>query len=221
MNRWDTCRTVYGSPDTGVKSGEVPTFIVLAGACRLRRVSLAKGLIRLANNETVVESLLKLSLGPAFVVTNEPEWYERLEVPLVADMVPDKGAPGGLVTGLAIAATEWVAVVACDMPFVTAPMLETLSERRHSGVDVVCFTREGQLEPLVGFYRRTLCFDWAPRLEGNPSLRELLLSTRLDTVEAPEPRRLVRLDSPEDFAKATESFSSSTVAGSVASQAPW
>lgn len=206
-NRWDTCRTVYGSPDTGVKSGEVPTLIVLAGGRGLRFGGLAKGLIRLANNETVVESLLKLATGPAFVVTNEPEWYERLEVPLVADLVPDKGAPGGVVTGLAIAPTEWVTVVACDMPFVTVQMLERLSERRRPGVDVVCFTREGQLEPLVGFYRRTLCFDWAPRLEGNPSLRELLLSTRLETLEAAEPGRLVSLNSPEGIAKATESFS--------------
>jgi molybdopterin-guanine dinucleotide biosynthesis protein A len=177
-------------------------------------------LIRLRDGETAVEHLLRLSTGPAFVSTNYPEWYERLDVPLVADLVPDKGAPGGVVTGLAVAATEWVTIVACDMPFVTAQMLEVLHARRHAGVDVVCFTRAGQLEPLVGLYRRALCFDWEPRLDGNPSLRELVSSVRLETIEADEPARLVSLNSPDDFRKAAESFRESGVAVTLPPQAP-
>ena len=168
----------------------------------------------------MVERLLGLATGLAFVSTNHPEWYERLDVPLVADLVPDKGAPGGVVTGLAVAGTAWVTIVACDMPFVTPQMLAALQARRHAGADAICFTRGGQLEPLVGVYRRELCFDWAPRLEGNPSLKELVSSVRLDTIEAEDPARLMSLNSPEDFRRAAESFGDLGVAGTLPRQAP-
>lgn len=167
-----------------------------------------------------METLLRLSRGLALVSTNHPEWYERLEVPLIADLVPDKGAPGGVVTGLAVSPTDWVTIVACDMPFVTEGMLRTLHARRHAGVDAVCFTRGGQLEPLVGVYRRALCFDWAPRLDGNPSLRELVSSVRLETVEAAEPARLISLNCPNDFRDAAESFRDSGVTGTLPPQVP-
>ena len=207
---------MYGSRDTHVKS----TLVVLAGGRGIRFGGLAKGLIRLNHGQTVVEQLLGLAEGPAFVSTNHPEWYERLDVPLIADLVPDKGAPGGVVTGLAVAATDWVIIVACDMPFVSSAMLAQLQARRHQGADVVCFTREGQLEPLVGIYRRELCFDWVPRLDGNPSLRELVSSVRLDTIEVEDPARLMSLNSPADFYRAAESFRHSVVAGTLPLQAP-
>ena len=207
---------MYGSRDTHVKS----TLVVLAGGRGIRFGGLAKGLIRLRDGQTVVERLLGLTTGPAFVSTNHPEWYERLDVPLIADLVPDKGAPGGVVTGLAVAVTEWVTIVACDMPFVSPEMLAQLQAHRHAGADAVCFTRDGQLEPLVGIYRRELCFDWAPRLDGNPSLRELVSSVRLDTIEVDDPARLMSLNSPADFRNAAESFSDSGVAVTLPLQAP-
>jgi molybdenum cofactor guanylyltransferase len=198
-----------------VKDGGVPTLVVLAGGRGLRLGGIPKGLIRLVSGQTVVEQLLSLAEGAALVSTNDPQAYERLDAPLVADIFPDKGAPGGVVTGLAVAHTEWVTVVACDMPFVNAAMLALLHQRRHPQVDAVCFTRAGQLEPLVGVYRRALCFDWAARLDGNPSMRELLECSRLDTLEAPEPLRLTNLNSPSDF-RAAESFEVTDAAATVA-----
>lgn len=206
---------MYGSRDTSVKPGGPPALVVLAGGRGRRLGNVPKGLIRLGNGETVVERLLRLAQGPAFISANHAEWYERFDVPVVADVVPDKGAPGGVVTALAVAPTEWVFVVACDMPFVSRELLDALERRRHAGVDALCFTREGGLEPLVGLYRRALCFDWAPRLDGNPSLRELVSSVRLETVESEEPHRLISLNSPDDLRKAAESFRDSSVAGTL------
>ena len=207
---------MYAIRDAAVKS----TLIVLAGGRGARLGGLPKGLIRLENGETVVERLLRLPAVCAFVSTNHPEWYERLDVPLIADLVPDKGAPGGVVTGLAVASTDWVTIVACDMPFVTDEMVTRLHARTHAGLDVVCFTSAGFLEPCVGVYRRALCFDWAPRLDGNPSLRELVSSARFEAIEADEPARLLSLNSREDLRDAAESFRDSGVAGTLPRQAP-
>ncbi|HEY0882628.1 MAG TPA: NTP transferase domain-containing protein, partial [Archangium sp.] len=114
---------MYGSHDTSVKPGAPLALVVLAGGRGRRLGGVPKGLIRLGNGLTVVEQLLTLARGPAFVIANVSEWYERVDAPVVADLVPDKGAPGGVVTGLAVAPTEWVAMVACDMPFVSRGML--------------------------------------------------------------------------------------------------
>ncbi len=216
---WDT---VYGSHDTSVKMGASPTLVVLAGGQGSRLGGMPKGLIRLPGGQTVIEHLLELTCGPAFVSTNHPEWYERLDVPLVADLLPDRGAPGGVVTALAMATTEWVTIVACDMPFVSREMVETLWAHRHAGTDAICFTRDGELEPLVGLYRRSLVYDWEPRLDGCPSMRSLAESSRLDTIAWHEPERLMSLNSPADFRNAVEGFSNNRSTGTVPLQvAPW
>lgn len=198
--------------------GAPPTLVVLAGGRGSRLGGMPKGLLRLRDGVTVVEHLLALTDGPSFVSTNHPEWYERLDVALVADLQPDRGAPGGVVTALAMATTEWVAIVACDMPFVSREMLDTLWQHRHVHTDAICFSRGAQLEPLVGLYRRSLVYDWEPRLDGCPSMRSLAESVRLDTIEWHEPERLMSLNSPSDFRTAVESFSLNRGVGLVPQQ---
>ncbi len=186
------------------------TLVILAGGLGKRLGGVPKGLIRL-DGVTVIERLLELAPGPVLVSANHPEWYEWLDVPVVGDAFGDRGAPGGVVTGLAAAGTEWVLVLACDMPFVSAQMLEQLLARARPSVDVVCFEREGRLEPLAGLYRRALCDDWAARLDGQPSLRSLVESSRFESITAREPWRLASLNVPEDI----ERFRSSGPSGTV------
>lgn len=187
---------MYGKRGFPVKGGW--TLAVLAGGRGRRLGGVPKGLVRLPSGQTVVEHLLELTDGPRIVSTNDPQAYERLDVPLVADVVADRGAPGGVVTALAMATTEWVVIVACDMPLVTREMIDELLAHRHAHVDAVCFSRGGELEPLLGCFRRELCHDWAPRLEGHPSMRELINGVRFDVVESAEPHRLMSLNSPAD-----------------------
>ena len=58
------------------------------------------------------------------VTTNRPEEYAFLNLPLFPDLKPGRGALGGLYTAIASAKHPLVAVVACDMPFVTAGALD-------------------------------------------------------------------------------------------------
>ena len=204
---------MYGSLATNVKTG---TLVVLAGGRGRRLGGIAKGLIRLPSGETLIERLLSLASGsPRLVSTNDPQAYEWLDVPLVADLFPDRGAPGGVVTALACAATEWVTIVACDMPLVDSDTLEELEAARDESVDAVCFERDGHLEPLVACYRRSLVFDWAARLDGNPSLHELLESTRLRVLTPADPRVLQSLNAPTDL---TQTFRSNSGSGTLAAK---
>lgn len=210
---------MYGSQHTDVKPTPGTTFVVLAGGLGRRLGGIPKGLIRLGGEETTLERLLRLATGPAVVVTQQPWAYERFEVTLVADLVPDRGAPGGVVTGLAMAQTEWVVVVACDMPFLSSALLTELLVRRHAGVDAICFTRDGHLEPLCGVYRRSLCHDWELRLDGSPSMHDLVESVRFEAVECPEPDRLISVNSLDDL-RAAESFRRSGTSDSFHAQVP-
>ncbi|MBM4422118.1 MAG: molybdenum cofactor guanylyltransferase [Chloroflexi bacterium] len=63
-------------------------------------------------------------LGDQIIVANSPEEYAHLGLPIVADVLPDKGALGGVYTCIHAATQHYVLVTACDMPFVNRPLLE-------------------------------------------------------------------------------------------------
>ena len=92
------------------------------------------------------------------VTTNKPEGYRFLGLPLVPDVIPGRGALGGLYTALSAASQPLVAVVACDMPFVS---LELLSFERdlllQEGYDAAIPRTAGGTEPFHAFYRGETC----------------------------------------------------------------
>jgi molybdopterin-guanine dinucleotide biosynthesis protein A len=68
------------------------------------------------------------------------------------------GALGGLYTALSAARYSYVAVVACDMPFVSpALFLAELALLRETGMDAVIPRTEVGTEPFHAVYRRETC----------------------------------------------------------------
>jgi molybdopterin-guanine dinucleotide biosynthesis protein A len=92
------------------------------------------------------------------VTTNQPDEYAFLKLPLFPDIKPDRGALGGLYTALVSAAHPQVAVVACDMPFASAPLLVAAAKfLEQEQVDVVIAETAEGFEPLHAVYRRETC----------------------------------------------------------------
>ena len=92
------------------------------------------------------------------VTTNRPEDYAFLDVRLVPDLRPDRGALGGLYTAIASATNPTVAVVACDMPFASPALLEAAGRLLvREEADVVIPKSDGGYEPLHAVYRRGTC----------------------------------------------------------------
>ncbi len=195
------CATVYGSHDTSVKEGAPLTVAIIAGGGGRRLGFRHKGLISFGSI-TLIEHLLALAPdGPRLVNTNCAEAYEFLDVPLVADLVPDRGAPGGVVTALFLAQTEWVLVMACDMPNVTAAEITRLLAARSDEHDVICFARAPSFEPLLGVYRASLGRAWLPQLAHEPSLRALVDSVRVKALPVFDDSVLDSLNTPEQLAR--------------------
>jgi molybdopterin-guanine dinucleotide biosynthesis protein A len=93
------------------------------------------------------------------ITTNQPERYLFLGLPLIPDVIPNRGALGGLLTAFDAAAQPLVAVVACDMPFVSPEILRTCRDLllADPDLDAVIPSSERGLEPLHAVYRRESC----------------------------------------------------------------
>jgi len=168
----------------------------------------AKGLLQ-RDGQALLAHLLMLAprFAEGLLVTSDAAPYAGFAVRTVPDVVPDRGAPGGVQAALAHSHTVWVVVVAADMPFVTAPVVERLLAERSEAVDAVGFEVDGHLEPLLACYRSALAPQWEAALVHSPSLRQLWQTVRTRRLgkaallEAdPTGRALLSVNTPEEAA---------------------
>ena len=146
------------------------------------------------------------------VTTNRPEEYAFLNLPLFPDLKPGRGALGGLYTAIASAKHPIVAVVACDMPFASASLLEAAGKLLlGEGMDVVIPKSDEGYEPLHALYRRETCL---PAIEAAidadqwkviawfPHVKVRVLTP--DEIRQYDPSGLAfwNVNTPEEFSKA-------------------
>lgn len=161
--------------------------------------------------QRVIERLAPIA-DEIIVTTNHPEDYAFLGLRLVADLVPGRGALGGLYTAVASTTSPLAAVVACDMPFASASLLEAATRLlvQEEADVVIAKTAEGY-EPFHAVYRRATCVpaiqsaiqaDQWKVIAWFPSVKVRELSpeevTRLD----PSGLAFSNVNSPEEFADA-------------------
>jgi molybdopterin-guanine dinucleotide biosynthesis protein A len=107
--------------------------------------------------QRVVERLAPVA-DEVLITTNEPDAYRFLNLPLFPDLRPGRGPLGGLYTALVSARHPHVAVVACDMPFASAPLLvASAGFLQQDRADVVIAETAEGFEPLHAVYRREAC----------------------------------------------------------------
>lgn len=135
------------------------TLVIQAGGAS-RRMGRDKALLPFLGKlliERVIERVSSVA-DELVVTTNRPENYAFLGVPLFTDLIPDRGALGGLYTALSVASQPLAAVVACDMPFASAELLawerdQLLASEYAAAIPV---TPSGS-EPFHSVYRREAC----------------------------------------------------------------
>lgn len=176
------------------------TLAILAGGKGKRLGGAAKGLISVAG-KTILERQLELApqFAEVMLVGGDASPYREVlarhpAVRVVPDAVPGKGAPGGVHAALAVARTGWVVAIACDMPFISAKVLEVLLSGRSPEVDAVAFEVGGRLQPLPGAYRASLAGAWERQLASDPPLR--LLFSRFRPRALPAAELLRKVDPP-------------------------
>ena len=143
------------------------TGVIQAGGRSTRMGGEPKALLELGGKRIVerVVDALGAVLDDLLVVTNTPERYAFLHLPMVADRYPDGGALGGIFTGLAAAAGEAAFTVACDMPFLH-PDVVRLVVARAGEADVVIPRTDGQYETMHALYARACLAPMEARLRA-------------------------------------------------------
>jgi molybdopterin-guanine dinucleotide biosynthesis protein A len=130
-------------------------------------------------------------------------------VPVVADRIAGAGALGGLYTALVEAPTDQVLVIACDMPFVTAPFLSRLAELGAEAEAVVPRDADGP-HPLCASYARRVADRLKTRIEAG-ALRIIDALDDLDVRELgpdellpfnQDGRLLLNVNTPDDYRRA-------------------
>jgi molybdopterin-guanine dinucleotide biosynthesis protein A len=186
------------------------TLVIQAGG-ESRRMGPDKALLPFCGVPLIERILRRLSglADEVCITSNQPAKLAYLGLPVIADILPGKGALGGLYTALARAANPTVIVVACDMPFVNARLLaaqcDLLATTRS---DAVIPISSFGFEPLHAVYRRECCLAAVKEaLEAG----ELRLSSWFSKIQVyrmapgealvydPEHRSFINLNTPVDF----------------------
>lgn len=135
--------------------------VILCGG-RSRRFGAEKALAELRGATLIARQLAVLDAISAdvFLSTNQPERFEHLGRPMVADRHPEMGPLGGIESSLLRARYEVLAVVACDMPFASGELLRYLAGLSGDRFDIVVPVRERpprglHPEPLHAVYARS------------------------------------------------------------------
>ena len=82
--------------------------------------------------------------------------YPNFEVSVRPDLISGGSSLSGLHAALSYARHDWVALAACDMPFLTPAYWEQLWARRGAEPLVIATNQEGGPEPLAALYHRAL-----------------------------------------------------------------
>ncbi len=113
--------------------------------------------------------------------------YADLKVRVVPDAIAGAGPLGGVYTALADARHDRVLVLACDLPFVTAALVERLALESGTGeeIDAVVPRSARGLEPLCAVYWKRCAEKARARLaRGDLRMTAFLADLRVREVDA-------------------------------------
>lgn len=129
----------------------------------------------------------------------------------VSDVYPDWGALGGLHGALAAAKSVWIAVLACDLPFVTPQLISRLASLVEGFDAVAPIQADNVPQPLCALYKVEVCRPRATELIETGERRPIALLQSVRTRWVPfneiedldgSPRFFDNINTPDDYARA-------------------
>lgn len=134
------------------------TALILAGGNSIR-MGENKAFIEIAGIPIIVRihRLFKELFEEVIIVTNQKDLFENLDSNIYTDLLPDRGALGGLYTGISFSTFQYSFCVACDMPFIKKSLVRFLIRQTNDEDALVPRTTDG-LQPLHAIYSKS-CLD--------------------------------------------------------------
>jgi molybdopterin-guanine dinucleotide biosynthesis protein A len=130
-----------------------------------------------------IYDLFKELFQEVIIVTNQREFFRNFDSKICQDLIPDKGALGGLYTGLFFSSFQYSFCVACDMPFIKKSLIQYLIKNIQDDDVVVPRTKDG-FQPLHAIYSKS-CLNPIKRIidEGKYKIIDFYRMVRLRIVE--------------------------------------
>lgn len=185
------------------------TGVILSGG-KNTRMGENKAFLRIGGERLIDRTvrLFRQVFREVIIVTTNPLDYLDQEAVIVTDILPGKGALGGLYTGLFYSTDEYAFLAACDMPFLNTSFMEYMLQQT-TGYDIVVPAPPDGLQPLHAIYARRCLPAIRARLDKNrlqikdfyPERPLLKISPEvLDTFD-PDRRMFLNVNTPEDLEK--------------------
>lgn len=130
--------------------------VIMAGG-KSSRMGTDKSFVKLLGKpmiEHIIERLSDLGQSETILITNRPDDYAHLGLPMHADVIPEKGSLGGIYSAIYHSQYPHTLVVACDMPFVNPALLRYMIGLCDGSYDVIVPRVEEYPEGLHAIYRK-------------------------------------------------------------------
>ena len=187
------------------------TGVIQAGGKSTRMGGEPKALMDVGGTRIVdrVVRALREVTDDLLLVTNTPDLYGALGLPMVPDVFPDSGSLGGIYSGLAAASGGAAFTVACDMPFLSPDVMRLVTARADEA-DVVAPLVGGQWETLHACYGKACLGPIEQRLRaGRFKITGFFPDVRVLAVPEDEVARwgrpevvFMNVNTPDDLARA-------------------
>ncbi len=163
--------------------------------------------------QRVADRVIPVAAEVNIISSDEPD-YRFLGLRVIPDRIPGKGVLGGIHTALLVSGFPFIAPVGCDLPFLSAQLLQAeLDLIMDCGADVVIPESQNGLEPLHAIYRQSTCLPMVERAlhDGDNRIISwfdkavIRVFSHSEIIAAdPDPRIFLNLNRPEEFTQALE-----------------
>ncbi|MBE7444289.1 MAG: molybdenum cofactor guanylyltransferase [Planctomycetia bacterium] len=183
------------------------TAIILVGG-KSRRMGFNKAFLKYGRTTFIEHQIKRLRtiFNEIILSANDAGIYAHLNLPIVSDVIPEKGPLGGICAGLVRSTSHHAFIIACDMPFIQEKVIMYLYEQIDSYDVVVPKTSRG-LEPLHAFYSKN-CIQPICRYlnEGRLRVIDFFPEVKVRVVDEQEfkglnqsTQSLINLNTPEEY----------------------
>ncbi len=184
------------------------TGIILSGGKSIR-MGQNKAFIKINGVPIIqrIHDLFRKLFKEIIIVTNDKDLFLNFDAKIYADIIPQKGALGGLYTGLFYSYFEYSFCVACDMPFLNESLITFLINKIEDGIDVIVPKTEDGFHPLHAVYSKK-CVDPIKRIidENRYKIIDLYPLVNVKIVNEkeflfldPKKESLININTPEEL----------------------
>ena len=135
---------------------DIAVYILCGG--KSSRMKTEKGLVEF-HGKTFVQWILDavISLSSTITLVTKNEEYSQFSLPMIPDLVEDKGPVGGIYTALADSKSQYNLILSCDIPKISTEVLSELVAHAVFSENKLSYLTDGIHDyPLIGCYQKSL-----------------------------------------------------------------